>query len=121
MQMSSSAKWTCREWVSAVECTATVLMPSSLQERMTRRAISPRLAIRIFLNTGHPAPVGGAFHAPHLQFEIIGIAGGAQGRLIADQVVRVEAQDALVEGLRSVLGVSLADAGVDHVGVLGLG
>src|SRR4030095_9655525 len=29
----------------------TVLMPSSRQAEMTRRAISPRLAIRIFLNT----------------------------------------------------------------------
>src|ERR1700741_2388927 len=35
---------------SAVECTATVAMPSSLQARSTRRAISPRLAIRILSN-----------------------------------------------------------------------
>src|SRR5690348_17605302 len=35
---------------SAVECTATVGMPSSLQARSTRSAISPRLAIRIFSN-----------------------------------------------------------------------
>ena len=32
--------------VSAVECTATVLMPSSRQARKMRSAISPRLAIR---------------------------------------------------------------------------
>src|SRR6185369_6098149 len=32
--------------VSAVECTATVLMPSSRQARRMRSAISPRLAIR---------------------------------------------------------------------------
>ena len=35
---------------SAVECTATVAMPSSLQARSTRSAISPRLAIRILSN-----------------------------------------------------------------------
>src|SRR5260370_29826841 len=35
---------------SAVECTATVAMPSSLHARRMRRAISPRLAIRILSN-----------------------------------------------------------------------
>src|SRR5579862_1259029 len=35
---------------SAVECTATVAMPSSLQARSTRSAISPRLAMRILSN-----------------------------------------------------------------------
>src|SRR5690606_9974915 len=121
MQMSSSAKWTWREWVSAVECTATVLMPSSLQERMTRRAISPRLAMRIFLNTEHPAPVGGTFHAADLHLEIVRITGIAQRGLVGDQLVAVKAQDGLIEGLRSVLGVSLADAGVYHMRILGLG
>src|SRR6266850_1752668 len=52
MQMSSSANLTCRESASAVEYTATVWMPSSRQAQMIRRAISPRLAIRIFLNIG---------------------------------------------------------------------
>src|SRR5262245_4324232 len=50
MQMSSSANLTCRESASAVEYTATVWMPSSRQAQMMRSAISPRLAIRIFLN-----------------------------------------------------------------------
>src|SRR2546428_1010161 len=50
MQLASSAKLTCRESASAVEYTATVWMPSSRQAQMMRRAISPRLAIRIFLN-----------------------------------------------------------------------
>src|SRR5690349_21207253 len=116
MQMSSSAKWTCREWVSAVEWTATVLMPISLQVRMTRRAISPRLAMRIFLNTLHPAPVGGSLDALHLELEIVGVAGVAQGRLVGDELVVEEAQNALVEGLRAVLRVALADGGFDHVG-----
>jgi hypothetical protein len=41
-------KRTCMASWSAVECTATVLMPSSLQARSTRSAISPRLAMRTF-------------------------------------------------------------------------
>src|SRR5215203_1002556 len=50
MQTSSSANRTCSEFSSASEYTATVLMPSSRQAQMTRSAISPRFAIRIFLN-----------------------------------------------------------------------
>ncbi len=47
MQIASSACWTCRARESASEYTATVLMPRRLQVRMTRQAISPRLAMRI--------------------------------------------------------------------------
>src|SRR5690242_1880750 len=54
MQTLWSAKRTWSELASAVEWTATVLMPISLQARMTRSAISPRLAISIFLNTRTP-------------------------------------------------------------------
>src|ERR1700733_13053713 len=50
MQMASSAKRTCKLWRSASEYTATVLIPRSLQAQITRTAISPRLAIRIFWN-----------------------------------------------------------------------
>src|ERR1700741_5606457 len=50
MHTLSSAKRTCMASASAVEWTATVRMPSSLAARSTRRAISPRLAIRIFWN-----------------------------------------------------------------------
>src|SRR5215203_5493645 len=50
MQTLSSASRTCMASASAVECTATVAMPSSLQARSTRKAISPRLAIRILSN-----------------------------------------------------------------------
>src|SRR5580698_7866916 len=50
MQIASSAKRVCRLWRSASEYTATVRMPRSLQAQMMRRAISPRLAIRIFWN-----------------------------------------------------------------------
>src|ERR1035438_2261789 len=50
MQIAWSANRTCELYRSASEYTATVLMPSSLQAQMTRTAISPRLAMRIFLN-----------------------------------------------------------------------
>ena len=50
MHTLSSASRTCMASSSAVECTATVGMPSSLQARSTRSAISPRLAIRILSN-----------------------------------------------------------------------
>src|ERR1700692_620854 len=50
MQTLSSASRTCMASASAVECTATVAMPSSLHARRMRRAISPRLAMRILSN-----------------------------------------------------------------------
>src|ERR1700687_5889183 len=56
MHTLSSAKRTCMASASAVECTATVGMPSSLQARSTRKAISPRLAIRILSNIGPATP-----------------------------------------------------------------
>src|SRR5687767_2446388 len=50
MQTSSSANRTCSEFSSASEYTATVFTPSSRHAWITRSAISPRFAIRIFLN-----------------------------------------------------------------------
>src|SRR5262245_38736120 len=50
MHTLSSASRTCMASSSAVECTATVAMPSSLQAGSTRNAISPRFAIRILSN-----------------------------------------------------------------------
>src|SRR5579883_275928 len=46
MHTASSAMPTCLRLRSTVECTATVFIPSVWQARSTRRAISPRLAIR---------------------------------------------------------------------------
>src|SRR5439155_12138259 len=48
MQTVSSASRTCMASESAVECTATVLMPISWHARWMRSAISPRLAISSF-------------------------------------------------------------------------
>src|ERR1700752_5288799 len=50
MQTLSSARRTCIASASAVECTATVAMPSSLHARWMRSAISPRLAMRTLSN-----------------------------------------------------------------------
>src|SRR5215467_12772283 len=52
MQIDSSARPTCLRLRSAVECTATVLMPRLWQARSTRRAISPRLAMTTFSSMG---------------------------------------------------------------------
>src|SRR3954466_8394513 len=48
MHTVSSARRTCIASESAVECTATVLMPISWHARWMRSAISPRLAISSF-------------------------------------------------------------------------
>src|SRR3954462_4994845 len=48
MQSDSSANRTWSEWASAVEWTATVLIPSSRAARITRSAFSPRFRLRIF-------------------------------------------------------------------------
>ena len=50
IQIVSSASLTCFRSRSAVECTATVLIPSSLHARRMRSAISPRLAMTILSN-----------------------------------------------------------------------
>src|SRR6266481_2901256 len=50
MHTASSANRTCKELRSASEYTATVEIPSSLHAQITRSAISPRLATRIFWN-----------------------------------------------------------------------
>src|ERR1051325_12065618 len=52
MQIDSSARPTCLRLRSAVECTATVLMPRLWQARSTRSAISPRLAMTTFSSMG---------------------------------------------------------------------
>ena len=54
MQTASSASFTYLASRSASEYTITALIPSSRQARWIRSAISPRLAIRIFLNMEMP-------------------------------------------------------------------
>src|SRR6056297_3964311 len=62
MQTDSSAMPTCLRLRSTVECTATVRMPMAWQARRMRSAISPRLAIRIFLK----AAMSGTDHEQRL-------------------------------------------------------
>src|SRR6218665_42294 len=72
MQTLSSAMRTAMPDSSAVECTTTLWMPISRQARTMRKAISPRLAIRIFLNMmvplvgrGHVCPRMSLFDDQH--------------------------------------------------------
>src|SRR3954466_9524114 len=109
MQTSSSAKRTCRDSRSASEYTATVWMPSSRHARMTRSAISPRLAIRTFLNISPsrgrfafepgPARVARAGHALHAQGELAGARREEHGALVRDHALRVPLHERLVEAL----------------------
>src|SRR3954471_14861782 len=63
MQTASSASLTCSECSSADEYTATVEIPSSRQARITRSAISPRLAIRTLRKSGGSALATGRLAA----------------------------------------------------------
>src|SRR5690242_751061 len=74
MQTLSSASRTCMASASAVECTATVAMPSSLQARRIRRAISPRLAISILSNITAPVVRKASFDDDQRLAELDGLA-----------------------------------------------
>ncbi len=76
MHTASSAKRTWSARASASECTATVSMPSSRHARMMRSAISPRLAMRIFLNKRclPQARASGLLDAEELLPELHGLA-----------------------------------------------
>src|SRR3569833_4291718 len=65
MQIASSARPTCLRLRSAVECTATVLMPRLWHARSTRSAISPRLAMTTFSSIGM-CPAGSGNHEHRL-------------------------------------------------------
>ena len=84
---------------SAVEWTATVAMPSSLQARSTRSAISPRLAIRILLeqerrrvhsmiSSGSPYSTGWPSST-----RIVGDRAGARRRDLVHRLHRLDDQD----------------------------
>src|SRR5690348_13013701 len=112
MHTSSSAKRTCSDSRSASEYTATVCTPSSRQARMTRSAISPRLAISTFLNiysgwrrTFEPGParVAGAGYALHAQRELARARREEHGALVRDDALRVPLHERLVEALHPVL------------------
>src|SRR5690606_14108025 len=83
MHTAWSAMRTCRAPASASEYTATVSIPRRRQVRMTRQAISPRLAIRRRLNNGLAGMAGpggnrGAGHA--VETRSVRGAGPGDGR-----------------------------------------
>src|SRR5437762_1464102 len=88
MQTASSARRVWRHSSSAWLYTATVPIPSSRQARITRTAISPRLAMRIFLNIQSLLMPG--VDAPHLaglRVEEVGLAADrAAGHRVGDAV-----------------------------------
>src|SRR5665647_75007 len=105
-------------------------MPSSRHARMTRSAISPRLAIRIFLNIQSavrarltdgslrdvllevvPAGVARAGHALHLQRELARARRVEERALVGDHALRVPVHERLVEGLHAVLHGAVANEG----------
>src|ERR1700748_726162 len=84
MQKLSSGRRTCLASASAVECTATTEMPSSLQARSTRSAISPRLAMRILSNIYSMMTSGSATptRLPALDEDLRHGAGARRGNLV---------------------------------------
>src|SRR5438132_5037544 len=87
MQTVSSARRTFIACASAVECTATVLIPKSRQARWMRSAISPRLAISTFSNIVANLPIRVAArrsldqHQRRAVFDRLGILGENPGDL----------------------------------------
>src|SRR6185503_21049022 len=89
---------------------------------MTRRAISPRLAIRTFLNIaltrGLPALapahlreglVGRALDAAQPERELAGVGGEEERHLVADRALVIPLHQGLVEGLHPVLDGAFLD------------
>src|SRR5579859_4173524 len=87
MQIDSSASITPSESRSASEWAMTVSMPISLHARMMRTAISPRLAINTFSNSGigsgHDHP---AVDVEHLARDVAGGVAGQKGNGFGDVV-----------------------------------
>src|SRR5438093_12576183 len=112
MQTASSAKRTCSESRSASESTATVSIPSSRAARRIRRAISPRLATRLFLNIPLdeirfllerlPGFVRSAVDPLHAELELGRVGAVPEPGLEADLPLGMHLHDRLVEGLDAV-------------------
>src|SRR5690349_3021741 len=125
MRLASSARATCNALRSASEYTPTVRMPMRFAVRITRQAISPRLAIRILRNTlalprglalleerrdaffalGRGADLGDAPRGLRFQFVVDRPAGDIAHQLLDARVRRGAAGEQVVE--------QLADEGVE--------
>src|SRR5215470_17619775 len=73
MQIDSSASRTGSEPASAWEWATTVRMPISRQVRRTRKAISPRLAMRILWNMSLRPPLAARLHEEEVLAELHGL------------------------------------------------
>src|SRR6185437_565688 len=132
MHTSSSANRTCSDSRSASEYTATAWMPSSWQARITRIAISPRLAIRTFLNMrardrseggerscavsaagvlfeSRPRIVARALDALRAQGELARVRRVEHRVLIGHHAARIPLHERLIEALHAVLHRALLD------------
>src|SRR5450631_2719101 len=117
MQMDSSASSTPSESRSASEWAMTVSMRISLQARMTRTAISPRLAMSTFLKTG----MGSGHH--HAAIDVEDLAGDVAGSVAGQEGnglgnvfggALATSRDQLQHGVDGGFGHALPDVGVDH-------
>src|SRR5688572_9280494 len=107
MRTASSAMRTCSASASASEWTATVAIPILRAVLMTRQAISPRFAIRIFPNiSALPTPPASDLRAGHVA-AAAHVAGAAGQRVVG-----------LAEPGQRVLGLAL-ERRVGHERVLG--
>src|SRR5665647_1148396 len=121
MQTSSSAKRTWSDSRSASEYTATVWIPSSRHARITRRAISPRFAIRTFLNisvrpsAGHvladvvPPGIARTGNSLNAKREFARVRCVVKCVLVRDDSLLVPVHQRLIEALHSVLHSSFGD------------
>src|SRR5947208_8487747 len=120
MQTSSSANRTCSDSRSASEYTATVCTPSSRQARITRSAISPRFAIRIFLNIprrsgGHfliqilPLGIARTSYTLNAKRELTRVGRVVKSVLVRDDSFLIPVHQCLIEALHSILNGSVSD------------
>src|SRR5206468_5460326 len=148
MQTDSSAKRTCRLSRSASLNTATVAILSSRQARITRSAISPRLAIRtlrnIPLGTARPRAELGCFRvgrrfpqvlvrlhrlpyairggvdALELEVQLVGVVAVLQRLFLGDDPLEKQGHDRLIERLHAVLRHALGHRAVNQRSLLGV-
>src|SRR6202040_739623 len=125
MHTLSSASLTCIASASAVECTATAGIPSSLHARSTRSAISPRFAMRILSNIT-PTPASFDDHQRLAVFDRLPVLeknlrhrAGARRRDLVERLHRLDDQQRVAdrdraadvdEGLGAGLGRAIGGA-----------
>src|SRR5271167_2184370 len=103
MWTASSASRTWTAAASASEYTATVLNPSSRQARITRTAISPRLAIRTLANTSE---LLSAARGRPLQRDVAVLLGGIAVALALERIERTDQPRACLPRIDDVVDVA---------------